>query len=506
MDLEKLKNILNIGETVTTEFKRCGNGIENDVYESVCSFLNRFGGDVFMGVLDDGTVAGVPEKAALGMARNFIKVISDPNLFMPTVYLTPEIIKLENGMIILHVHVPSSAEVHSFKRVIYDRVDDADVKVTATGQIAQMYIRKQNVFTEKRIFPYATLQDLRVDLLPKIRQMAVNHAGGQHPWRTMNDQELLMSAGLIGTDMATGEKGLNLAALMLLGRDDTILNICPAYMTDALVRRVNVDRYDDREIVKTNLVESYEQLMEFAKKHLPDKFFLEDINRISLRNILAREMISNTLMHREFTSSYIAKYVIEEKCMYVENANRAVNAGFITPDNLEPNPKNPIIAAFFRNIGYADTLGSGTRKLFKYSKYYSGQEPEFKEGDVFRINVPLNEKYSYDYEKTDTKTDTKTGMPYDVKYNQEAVIVRENKMEYETEYEKKKRLFFELSANEAVLVELLKARPEITIKELESELSLSKSGVRYLMYALKAKGILVREGSNRKGRWEVRED
>ena len=46
----------------------------------------------------------------------------------------------------------------------------------------------------------------------------------------------------------------------------------------------------------------------------------------------------------------------------------------ITPDSLEPNPKNPIIADFFRNIGYADQLGSGVRNLFKYSNYYSEQE------------------------------------------------------------------------------------------------------------------------------------
>lgn len=52
--------------------------------------------------------------------------------------------------------------------------------------------------------------------------------------------------------------------------------------------------------------------------------------------------------------------------MYVENANRAVNDYSITPDNVEPNPKNPIIAAFFRNIGYAEQLGSGVRNLYKY--------------------------------------------------------------------------------------------------------------------------------------------
>lgn len=69
--------------------------------------------------------------------------------------------------------------------------------------------------------------------------------------------------------------------------------------------------------------------------------------------------------------------VIEKERMFVENASRATGEGYVTVNNLEPNPKNPIIASFFRNIGYAEQLGSGVRNLFKYSKYYSGQEPEF---------------------------------------------------------------------------------------------------------------------------------
>ena len=70
---------------------------------------------------------------------------------------------------------------------------------------------------------------------------------------------------------------------------------------------------------------------------------------------------------------------------------------------MEPNPKNPIIASFFRNIGWSDRLGSGVRNIFKYSKYYSGKEPEFIEGDVFRLIVPLNEDYSYDNVKNGDK-------------------------------------------------------------------------------------------------------
>ena len=42
------------------------------------------------------------------------------------------------------------------------------------------------------------------------------------------------------------------------------------------------------------------------------------------------------------------------------------------------------------------------RNIFKYSKYSSGEEPEFVEGDVFRIIVPLNEDYSYDNPQNDS--------------------------------------------------------------------------------------------------------
>ena len=395
MDNQKLHTILQLGESIAVEFKRCGNGIENDVYETVCSFLNRFGGDIFLGVLDDGTVKGVPENAAKDMTKNFIKMISNPEVLSPTVYLSPEILKYE-GKTVIHVHVPVSAEVHTCKKHVYDRVDDADVKVTATAAIASMYIRKQNIFTEKRIYPYVTMEDFRLDLLPKIRRMAENNIEGTHVWQNMSDKELLKSAGLFGVDRATGEKGYNLAAVMLLGKDEVIKDICPAYETDALLRRVNTDRYDDREIVDTNLIESYDRLMEFIRKHLPNKFFLEDDQRKNLRNIIAREMVGNILMHREYSSSYIAKLVIEENRMYSENANRAAQDGFLTPDNIEPNPKNPIIASFFRTIGWSDRLGSGVRNLFKYTKFYSGADPEFHEGDVFRLIVPLDDGYSYD--------------------------------------------------------------------------------------------------------------
>lgn len=513
MDLTTLQSILTIGETAAVEFKRCGNGIRSDTYETVCSFLNRFGGDLFLGVLDDGTVSGIPEKAASEMIKNFIKVVSNPTLFSPAVYLVPEMIQYDEKHTIIHVHIPPSSEVHSYKKVIYDRVDDADIKVTATGAIAQMYIRKQGIFTEKKIYPYAKREDLRLDLLPKIRIMAQNHAGGTHPWTTMDDAELLKSAGLYGRDIATGEEGYNLAAIMLLGKDDVILNVAPAYVTDALVRKINIDRYDDREVIKTNLIESYDKLMDFGKKHLMDKFFLEDTVNKSLRNTILREMVSNILMHREFSSSYTAKFVIEKDRMYVENASRATAEGFITVDNLEPNPKNPIIAAFFRNIGYADQLGSGVHNLFKYSKYYSGQEPEFAEGDVFKIIVPLDDSYSFDFSpenKKEGKSADKVPINAD-KGPESADKVPINADKGSKSADKvlvniDKNMKQELSKQQKQVLQYVKRNQTITSHQAEKLLQVQQRRARMILGEMMRLGLLERQGSYKSTKYVANEE
>ena len=91
--LDKIKN----GESNTQEFKRCGGSIEKDVLESVCSFLNRFGGDIFLGVLDDGTINGVPEKAADALIRNLTNLCNNANVFDPVCVVSCETVKIVNA-------------------------------------------------------------------------------------------------------------------------------------------------------------------------------------------------------------------------------------------------------------------------------------------------------------------------------------------------------------------------------------------------------------------------
>ena len=50
---------------------------------------------------------------------------------------------------------------------------------------------KQNIFTEKKVYPYACENDLRLDLLPPIRQRAVNRFQ-DHEWKNMIDGDVFL--------------------------------------------------------------------------------------------------------------------------------------------------------------------------------------------------------------------------------------------------------------------------------------------------------------------------
>lgn len=160
--------------------------------------------------------------------------------------------------------------------------------------------------------------------------------------------------------------------------------------------------------------------------------------------------------------------------MYIENANRASQSAVITPDNMEPSPKNPIIAAFFRNIGYADQLGSGVRNLFKYSKFYSGKDPEFMEGDIFRIIVPLNDRnIEEDINQSTTQFTQSTTQSSGKNVEQE-------------------------------IITLIEQEPVLSQKQMAEKLCLNQNTLKYYMKKMREKHIIGRVGSSRKGKWIVK--
>ena len=68
---EELLEIIEQGECVTTEFKKAFNKLPKNLFETICAFLNRNGGNIFLGVDDDGSIVGVDKKSIVEMKKRF---------------------------------------------------------------------------------------------------------------------------------------------------------------------------------------------------------------------------------------------------------------------------------------------------------------------------------------------------------------------------------------------------------------------------------------------------
>ena len=134
--------------------------------------------------------------------------------------------------------------------------------------------------------------------------------------------------------------------------------------------------------------------------------------------------------------------------------------GKIDLTTLRPHRKNPLIANVFSQMGIVEELGSGTRKIFKYTPLISGgNEPLIEEEDIYKVVIPLEATTMEghdDIQKTPDK-----------------------------------------------ILSLIQTNPYITKNEMASALNLSVPAISKQLAQLKNQGRIRREGPDKGGHWVV---
>jgi len=146
-----ISNILQKGEGISVEFKKAKNKLPENLFETLCAFLNRNGGNVLLGILDDGTVEGVNSDVAEQMKKDIANLCNNPQKLFPTFLLDIEIIEYDGK--------------------VYDRNADGDFELRTDEQIKQCYIRKSNAYSENTIYPYLYESDFVHGLVQRVRKV-----------------------------------------------------------------------------------------------------------------------------------------------------------------------------------------------------------------------------------------------------------------------------------------------------------------------------------------------
>lgn len=376
-------------EGISLEFKRATDRLPSNLFETICAFLNMDGGLIVLGVEDDGEVSGVDPTAVERLKADIANLSNNPQKLDPPYLLFPQVEQVDDKWVI-KVQVPASSQVHETTGAVFLRSEDGDYRVKGVNQLAGLLNRKLGIYTEQKVFPHLGMADFDPALFEKAKRLMLTRQP-KHPWAGLPPEELLKVAGFVRKDPDTGKPAFNLAAGLMFGLDTTIQELVPGYKFDALLRRKDTERYDDRLIVRTNLIDAFDQLMGFVEKHLNDPFYQEGVTSISLRTVIFRELVANIIAHREYTSAAPATMIIYADRVEFKNPNVPHYFGRIDPNRFTPYPKNPTICKFMLQLGRYDELGSGVRRVNHYLPLYApgAGKPVFEDGEMFTVIVPI---------------------------------------------------------------------------------------------------------------------
>ena len=551
MNADQFLKLSKEGENSILEYKTCVEKVSESLYETVCSFLNHSGGKILLGVKDDGEIIGINPEKVLPIQASIIATIKNTECFLPCPYFTPQIIQLDEKIVLL-LDIPCGQYVYRYNGRYWDRNGDADIDVTDhPALLLSLFERKNPHLFEERIVDALTLKHLDDETFRYCRNiLAVKKPN--HLWLQLSNEDILLRTRLAKKDEMTGNLGLKYAALILFGKDEAIEEFMPRYRFEALFHMCSYaqyndlkhfpNRYDDRRTMRCNLIKVYNQLTQFTERYLPDKFYLPlgSTQREDLRWELFREVIANLCVHADYSTGFACYYHVFQDRVLTKNPTRLlaeIPEGVLTLQQLNNYTKNPLLVRVFHELSWVEDMGSGTRNILRYAPlYYSDYKVEIISGShfIFSItymkmspetskNVTRNYEMSPETSKNVTKNyemsqETEINVLRNEEMSQEIEInvlrneemSQENDMEFSEEDlqvpllapELNKRERYKKNKRQQGIVGLIRNNPIITMEELAEKLDVNERTIHRDMEELKQ--IVEHVGPTKGGYWRIK--
>lgn len=531
------------GEGAQIEYKTCTEDISESLYESVCSFLNHSGGQILVGVQDDGTIVGVNPDKVEKMRTNIVNCINNPELFLPCPYFTPRIMDIE-GKKVMQLDIPCGQYVYRYKGRYWDRNDDADIDVTDQPELLlSIFERKNPHLFEERIVEGLTMEQLDPKTFQYCRNILTT-IQPSHSWLQMTNEELLLSAHLAKKD---GDKlQLKYAALILFGREEAITELMPRYRFEAVFHMCTYaqyndmsqfpSRYDDRRTMRQNLIQVYDQMGAFVERYLPDKFYLpaNTMQRQNLRWDLFREIVGNLCVHTDFSSGYACFFHVFKDRVVTKNPTRLlpeIPEGELTIQQLSNYTKNPLLVRVFHELNWAEDLGSGTRNILRYAPlYYPNYKIEINSSSQFIFSITYQDDNVQESDKnvqenvTDngkmSQTDTENVLETEKMSQTDTQNVPETEKMSQTESENVPELTSEeldlslepkelksvkekKNRRRQAIVSLMHKDSHISMESIAEKLGVNERTIKRDIKELRESGVIERVGGDYGGEWKI---
>ena len=378
-----IKKELALGEDSTRQFKRQIDSAAR-LAEEFCAFSNSRGGILYIGVEDNGTIAGI-SAIQQGQYNQFISNAAS-DILKPAIYPITKVVEIDDKKIML-IYVPEgTAKPYCTSAGIYYVKSGSDKRKASPNELLRLYQQNSMIFLDETTTAAGVVTEgaERTIDLAKFYVFYEKDRG-----RVFSQEGVTVGQAFESMNLAKEGK-LTLGGLLLFGDNPQL------YKPYCLIRAVSYygtaisgDKYRDKNDCTGTLEEQYRGAMNFLKNNLahiqPEGSFNQQ-GVLEIHEKALEEAVVNALLHRDYSKNAVIRLLIYDDRVEIISPGSLPN--HLTVENIiQGNSviRNPTIVSFATKILPYTGIGSGIARILKYHPDTSFSDD--KDGEQFTITM-----------------------------------------------------------------------------------------------------------------------
>ena len=375
-------------EDLITEFKSdLKRYPDNDLIDEIVGMANTKGGNLYLGVEDDGEITGVNKvhKDAIGVTALVA------NNTVPSISVRAEIIT-EEEKDVLKIEIPISRTVVSTRS---GKMLKRRLKADGTPEVVPMFSYEiVTRLSELALLDFsagplagASVNDFDPNQRIRLRNIIQTKPGGEKNLLALTDDEL--DKALRFTTEVDGKVYPTVTGMLILGKENRIEELMPTVKASFQVLEGTKVRINTE--TSAPLLEVFEKFETYAEAWNPEREVEYGLFRVAVPEFdkaAFREGLINAFCHRDYTMLGTVRVLIDDEGMTISSPGGFIDG--VTLENLltvEPHGKNPALADALKRIGLAEKTGRGIDRIYEGSIIYGRPWPDYSESTSTNVRL-----------------------------------------------------------------------------------------------------------------------
>ena len=375
MNKIELLEIIKKGEDSFTEFKE-EMAHQDNLAAEIVAFANTEGGNLIIGVSDDGEILGVTD---LDKEMQRIDNICSNNC-EPTVYTTIEKFIIDDRKIMI-VKIPKGPQrPYRTNRGIHYIRTASGKRIASPGELRLIHQASGAIYYDEMPVPNTSFEDIDIEYLEKFLKKSLG--GGIEDFGIRVD-DLLKNMKIIipyEDNMVTTTGGL----LFFGKHPEYHLPYCK--VTIVRFPGNDIGEKFEKKDIEGELVGQIERSESVLKDYLRTETKIEGFKKEEPRFEIPieslREALINAVAHRNYQLPSQIRIFIFDNRIEVKSPGKLPNT--VTVENIRlgfPLHRNPLIVSFLAKGHRMTEIGTGIPRMIRLLKKHTGREPDFEERD-----------------------------------------------------------------------------------------------------------------------------